>query len=288
MKGPIIAVQEPVLQDVILNFLKKFVRKNFFVLLVQAPDGEDHISSGLLNKGFVPNFIKWIIKSSNVKVNLELPEEHLFKQMKRQKRQNIKNAKNAGIIIRQGSRDDLETFFELMNITCKRRGVSPNPSNLKTLEKIWDIFNQKNKIALFLAELGDKKISALITIMMEKHISLWKFGWSGEYSRFRPNDFLFWEILRWAKAKGFRSADLGAFGTYDIKKGLIIEARENYSEGNDVRFKTGFEGNIFKLQPGLIYFSNLIISLLVRKILLPFADHFTWSEKLIYKLIEII
>ncbi len=284
MKGPVITSNDPIVVKSFLNQLKKFVHRNFFALLLQAPDREDRITSELRQIGFRPNFIKWIIKSANVKINLNLPEDQLVKKMKRQKRQNIQQAKNAGIVVRPGTREDLGLFFKLMSTTCRRRGVRPNPSSLKALEKIWDLFSASDKIALFFAGLNDINISALMVIIMGKHVSLWKFGWSGEYSHFRPNDLLFWETLKWAKAAGYQTADLGSFGTYILKKGRILDLRENYLERQDVRFNTGFGGQVINLQPGLIYFSNPVISFLAKTIL-PHLASFPLTEKIIYKLI---
>ncbi|MDI6698998.1 MAG: peptidoglycan bridge formation glycyltransferase FemA/FemB family protein [Candidatus Saccharicenans sp.] len=284
MKGPVIASDDFIVMKSILNYLKIFIRHKFFAVLVQAPDREDRITSELRQIGFRPNFIKWIIKSANVRINLNLSEDQLFKKMKRQKRQNIQQAQNAGIVVRQGSRGELGLFFKLMNTTCQRRGVRPNPSSLRTLEKIWDLFSIRGKIALFFARLNDIIISALIVIIMGEHVSLWKFGWSGEYPHLRPNELLFWEIIKWAKSAGCISADLGPFGTYLLKRGKIYDARENYLEMQDVRFKTGFGGMIVNLQPGLIHFSNPLINFLARTIM-PYLANYSLTEKIFYKFI---
>ncbi len=283
-KGPIIVDRDPYVIRVIINFLKRTIHNNFLAAIVQPPDTDEEITSIMMNSGFIPNFIGGIIKCANVLVDLNLTEEQIFNKMKRQKRQNIKTARKAGIIIRQGERNEIGTFFALMEYTCWRRGVEPNPPRKEILEIIWESFYQNNQIALFFAQYQNTIISGVMVIVLGKKAFLWKFGWSGQFGHMRPNDLLFWEIFKWAKSRDCHFADLGEFGSYHAKGNLAYAELEIYKDYQDVNFKTGFGGNIIKLQPGLVYFSNALAYHLYQNIL-PILIKIPFVKTYVYRLL---
>lgn len=265
-KGPIVIDRDPAILKLMINYLKKTINNDYSAVIIQPPDFDSEITDIMINSGFIPNYIGGIIKCANVLIDLTFPEEVIYNNLKRQKKQNIKIAKRAGVVIRQGYRKELETFFNLMKSTCLRRGVKPNPPTKNMVEKIWDTFSPNN-IVLFLAEYEKNIISGVLVITCGTRASLWKFGWSGQYGHIRPNDLLFWEIFKWAKSEGFKYADLGEFGSYYAKGSYIYDNLELCKNWDDVRYKTGFGGDILKLQPGFLYFSNSMAEGLYRSVL---------------------
>ena len=264
MKGPVIETNNEQLIQIIIDYFKKAVKKHFQAILVQLPDKDIRLTSMLLNSGFLPNRISGSFKSANVVINLDQSEDRLFKSLKRQKRQNIRIAREAGITVREGGQQELPIFFNLMRTTCLRRGVAPNPSTEEICEALWKVFSPKNQIKLFLAEYQEEIISAVLVLTVGRHASLWKFGWSGKWGQFRPNDLLFWEIFSWAKAQGYLSADLGPFGSFASDGLTAATDLGSLEDSSDVRFKTGFGGEIIRLQPGLLYIPNPIYRSLYR------------------------
>jgi len=262
MKGPVVETDDSLVLNAVIDCLKMVVKKKFTALLVQTPDKDTRLTSRLLSSGFLPNRLSGIIKSANVVINLCQDEEHLLKSLKRQKRQNIRIAREAGITVRQGEYRELPIFFDLMRTTCQRRGVAPNPPTAEICEILWKVFSPKNQIKLFLAEFQGEIISAVLVLTLGHHASLWKFGWSGKFGQYRPNELLFWEIFNWARIQGYLTADLGPFGSFAADGLTAVTDLGSPEESSDVRFKTGFGGEIIKLQPGLLYIPNSVYRLI--------------------------
>jgi hypothetical protein len=159
------------------------------------------------------NLVSWVIKRTTVHVDLRRNEDELLSRMKRQKRQNIKAGLQAGITVREGTKDGLDVFFDYMLETCKRRGVPPNPPNKNAFDLVWSLFSPTGTIRLFFAEYGGERTTGMVVLPLGDYVTLWKFGWSGRFAEHRPNEVLYWEVIKVGQVErlflcGFRRCGL--------------------------------------------------------------------------------
>jgi lipid II:glycine glycyltransferase (peptidoglycan interpeptide bridge formation enzyme) len=126
--------------------------------------------------------------------------------MKRQNRQNIRHAERDGITIREGRRDDLETFYRHYLATSLRQKFAPYP--IEYFYRMWDIFYKKGNIGLILSEYENQPISGLLIVPFNDKVIAKLFGWSGQYAGSRPNEAVFWGAIQWAKTHGYHFFDL--------------------------------------------------------------------------------
>jgi lipid II:glycine glycyltransferase (peptidoglycan interpeptide bridge formation enzyme) len=92
----------------------------------------------------------------------------------------------------------------------------------------------------------------------------WKTGWSGKHSNMKPNEALYWYLIKWAKAKGYRYFD---FGSVNRKTALLVKQKVSLPKEiikTPSFFKTGFGGEIIHLSEALVYIPNIILNSLYR------------------------
>jgi peptidoglycan pentaglycine glycine transferase (the first glycine) len=136
-------------------------------------------------------------------------EAALLEQMKSKWRYNIRLAERRGITVRQGSVDDLATFYALYAETSQRDGFLIRP--LAYYHTTWQTFlRAQNEPAnpaggvLLLAEHADEAQPVAALFLLRYGQRAWYFyGASSERQRRdMPNHLLQWEAMRWAIAQG--------------------------------------------------------------------------------------
>ncbi len=260
LKGPVVNSKDPAVIRFVIQTLKSVAKSSRIqALIVQPPDRDVDMPDLLLKSGFSPSHLEHAVKDNTVVIDLRGDEESIFKAIKRTKRQNINTAIRSGIIVREGNRGDLETFFRFMLDTCKRQQVSPSPSSVQFVEHMWDVFSQTGSIKLFVSEHSGEILSCLVVVPFGDTAYLWKFGWSGKYPKLFPNIIIYWEIFKWARASGLSYADLGAISkeladTVWNGKPITDEQAKTYSY-----YKLSFGGEVVRLTEGSVYFYNPLL-----------------------------
>jgi lipid II:glycine glycyltransferase (peptidoglycan interpeptide bridge formation enzyme) len=259
-KGPVLLPHKQELLPIILKLTKEIAltyRIDF--LIVHPPRLYAEIANTFIENGFMPNYIKGVIQNATVVIDVGKDDEALLASVKRKKKQNIKRAYDSGIIVREGSFKDLSAFHSFMLETCKRIGVVPNPSRLQSLILMWQLFHPVGKMKLFFASFHGEDISGLIAIPFGHTVNLWKFGWSGKFSEYRPNDLLFWETFKWSRNAGYRKVDLVHI---DADSAQEVVQRRNLPPAikkSSSFFKLGWGGEVVILPEGYIFCRNLIM-----------------------------
>lgn len=262
-KGPVILPSKEGLLPYMIDSLRKVVAsRNIKILILHPPRLNAEALAVLADSGFMPNPIKDLVQNATVMIDLGKDEAALLASMKRQKKQNIKKAYDSGVTIREGSLEDLNAFFLLMQETCKRQGVAPNPPHLQSFVHMWNVFQPTGQIKLFFACYKGEDISGVLAIPFGQTVNLWKFGWSGKYSEYRPNDLLFWEIFKWTRTAGYRRADLVHISVESAKETVREQRRPDSVQKTPSFFKLGWGGDVVMLPESYVYFKNPVVKAL--------------------------
>ncbi|MBN1698490.1 MAG: GNAT family N-acetyltransferase [Spirochaetales bacterium] len=259
LKGPVIADEETGTVDAVLIRLKETVkRNNIGFLLAQPPDRDSRLTGFLRKSGFIKNRIKYMLKKATVIIDLDQDEEQILGRMKRQKRQNIMKGLKNGLTLREGTRDDLPVFYRFMEQTCKAQQVTPNPPSVDHVFSLWDIFHKSGNIKVFFITYNNEDISAMVVLPFGSTVNCWKFGWSGKCNNLRPNDVIYWEIIKWSKRNGYRYIDFMIIQLDKISASNKEGTTSSESHKNWSHFKLGFGVEILYLQDGSVYIYNRI------------------------------
>jgi len=203
--GPLVKDNDPLILDKILQKYNKLVSSK--VIFTQFRNIND------LNH-FKPIFKKNGFKFENhldIINNLELSENKLWENLSRDRKKSIKLALKS-LTIKDISNDKkmiLETYKVIASIYDRIKLPIPH---ITFFYNIYDVLNKKNYFKTFAAYYNDKLIGVRIVLCYKDLIYDWYAGSDESYLKYRPNDILPWEIMKWGKQNGFKRFDFGGAG----------------------------------------------------------------------------
>lgn len=263
-KGPVIVRDHPAVAEYAIQLLREMARKEGLqALVVQPPDRCGEMVKNLESNGFLRNFLVRV-NSATWMIDLRDGFEAAEKRMTNTTRNQVRRAMKGGLTIREGGRQDLATFFELMLASCRHQGVRPNPPDLEQLLAMWDALSPSGAIRLYFAEDQEKPLSGHLDILFGKTVAMWKMGSVPDDQKRAPNDFIFHQGLRWASDNHYENCD---FVSFDREMAMSILRRDSLSR-NQVRsrylFLTRFGGRPCLLPAAQVYFPNWLLRSIYR------------------------
>ena len=205
-KGPVVAEHDSELADAILEALCRTARQHDVrYLLVQPPEYADQITEQMQAHEFAPTPLA-VQPTATVKIDLAVDTSQLFAGMKKHARREIRRGLVEGFVVREGSEDDLPTFYRLLSATAVRQGFTP--FSFAYFRSLWQLLEPLGWAKLFIVQRGDEPVSAQIVIPFSDTVIKKSIGWSGKYSHFGPNKVMDWVTMQWAKQAGYRYYDL--------------------------------------------------------------------------------
>ena len=167
-------------------------------------------------------------------------EEEVMAGFKQKWRYNIRLAGKKGVVVKEGTREDLKDFHKIMIETGARDGFIIRP--LEYFEKMYDCLGPEH-MKVLMAYYEDKPISGVIPIFYGNKTWYLYGASSNSHRNLMPNYLLQWEMIKMAIA---RKDDV-----YDFRgvSGVVDETHPQYGL---YRFKQGF-GATFTEFIGEIY-----------------------------------
>lgn len=162
-------------------------------------------------------------------------EEELLNSFSQKHRYNVRLAKRKGITLRDGTREDLPKFYEIMKVTETRDEFYVRP--LSYFEKIWDAMSP-NHIRLIFAEYEGEPISAVLPVKYGNKVWYLYGGSTNKHRNLMPNYLLQFEMMKWGIESG---CDI-----YDFR-GVSGIVSEDHPQHGIYIFKKGFNGDIIEL-----------------------------------------
>lgn len=162
-------------------------------------------------------------------------EDELFKNLHSKTRYNVRLATKKGVVIKEGSREDLKVFHKIMVTTGIRDGFITRP--LSYFERMYDCLGKKH-MKLLMAYYNDEPISGVIVIIYGNKTWYLYGASSNEHRNLMPNYLLQWEMVKIALANKSDIYDLrgvpgiadNSNGLYRFKKGFGAEYTEFIGE----------------------------------------------------------
>lgn len=276
--GPCFEDDDPVARRIWVDKLHAWAKNLRAAYVVVNPNcaQNDALVSFLQRKGYRPKKEKlppWNLTVASLFVDLSKPLDMLFSDLRSSLRRQIRRGIESGLVFREGGERDLPAFFDLMKCTAERRGETPSPSSLLFFQRLWQAFQSRSWVRLFLIEKSNQIISAAFIFPFGTTVRFWKYGWSGEYHKLRPNQLLYWYLIKWSKDNGFKFLDI-----VQVEPGIaeclrnklpLTDKQKKHPLFGPTFFKMGFGGKIFHY-PGAYYrFYNPLLGLLFKFIVYP-------------------
>jgi lipid II:glycine glycyltransferase (peptidoglycan interpeptide bridge formation enzyme) len=271
-KGPLCESCHEDIMPQLLSQIKKWGHINHkFCLLVQPADQEQYLVDQLLYEKFSKLADENIVPPGTIIINLEPDEHTLFKKLSHSKQGNVRRSREAGISVKEGNSQDIETFYTLYLRTSEYLHFEPD---CKTrFENIWRILYPQGHIRLFISYFEDQPVSAIILLCFGSTATCWRFGWTKEHAEKRPNEALYWHTILWAKEQGFQFFD---FGEIELGAAKCLCNDHHLPEEykcSSVRFKLAFGGTPVLYPETYVYFPNAIVRWLYDTILCKIMNH---------------
>jgi Acetyltransferase (GNAT) domain len=165
-----------------------------------------------LGLGFGPNGMEpapgFSVCNADQIVDLSQSEEVLFSELDEACRRAVRKAEKAGLkFVVETAEDRLERYFALAKSSALRTGEALPP--LDYYQAILDQFSKSENVITTFARLGDNDVAALI-LLTGKGAASFLAGVSDPGSlSMRPNDFIHWQAILWAKSMKFMAYRFG-------------------------------------------------------------------------------
>lgn len=135
---------------------------------------------------------------------LESDPEMNLKRLPRDTRYMIRKAAKLGLHVRHNV-DQLDQFHELFAMNLRRHGTPMMPKALLT--NLVEEFG--NQVDLLMVYSEGKAVSGVLTFLFGETVLPHYSGASPAAKRVAGNNFLYWELMRWAAERGYRHFDFG-------------------------------------------------------------------------------
>lgn len=281
-KGPVVKNENRMMIELVVSQLMSITKiSRIKLLIIQPPNYSQVIYSHLIQNGFLHDNITNAV-SATTRVDLIRDLNMIFNSMSASTKRNIKIGQRKGLKVREGAFDDIVTFFKLMTESCRRQNVSPSPGNIHFFRVLYRKFSPKGYVKILILEYDSEVISSIMAIPFGETVYIYKIGWSGRFGNCRPNDFIHWELVKWAKLYGYKFLDF---------VGIDPMAATAICHGNSLpkqfkqtvtSFKLGFGGQALLLSKPCVYVYNPFFKLLYKHVL-PMIISLQTVQRLIHK-----
>ncbi|GAB4265356.1 MAG: peptidoglycan bridge formation glycyltransferase FemA/FemB family protein [Candidatus Promineifilaceae bacterium] len=195
----------------------------------------------LLNQPQMATNTDTIQPPNTMLVDLRPSLDDILASMKQKTRYNIRLAERKEITVRQGTKDDLEAFYQLMAVTGHRDGFGVHAREY--YRTAYELFAPQ-QATLLIAEYQGNPLSAAM-IFANGRTAAYLYGASSSEERSRmPNYAVQWAAIQWAKTHGCHWYDL-----WGLPDAPVDELEAQFTQRSDglwgvYRFKRGFGGSI--------------------------------------------
>jgi lipid II:glycine glycyltransferase (peptidoglycan interpeptide bridge formation enzyme) len=232
-------------------------------LTVQPPMGGEALEPVMATAGFFPGTAP-VAPDATLVVDLARDDDEILGAMSARTRYNVRLFQRRELRLRGGDATDLTAYHHLLERTSKRQGFDPYP--LDYYLALWEQLAPLGHIHLFLLERSDELVSAMLAVTFGDTVTNKLAVWSGEHGQDRPNEGLYWMVMQWGKAHGFRRFDLEGIPR-PVAEATIAGAEipEKY-RSSVASFKLGFGGTLLLLPGPWIWASSRPVAAAYRKL----------------------
>lgn len=150
-------------------------------------------------------------KHLNFLIDLDQPEEEIWRKISKSGRQSVRTSRNKGTIIEEVTeRQKVTIAYQLLQQVYTRAQV---PLASPTLfEAAFDILAPRGMFKVFLARVDEHYIGTCLLLMYNGRIIDWYAGTDRAFSSYCPGELLIWHALQWGKQYYFHLFDFGGAG----------------------------------------------------------------------------
>lgn len=234
-RGPVCDFKDMRVFNFLLEAVKNEAQKHKAIVLKIDPEIEesDGDKVGALKECGFKIQKKQIQPRATIFLNLEKSLDELLKNFEEKTRYNVRLSEKKGVKV---SRDQgVEIFYNIYQETAKRDNFLIHPESY--YRKIYELMGTAGLAQVFVAYLGDEPIAAVFIFCFGSRVWYMYGASKSEHRNVMPNHALHWEVIKWAKEKGYKLYDLW---------GIPVKLDPQHPLFGVHRFKKGFNGDLKK------------------------------------------
>lgn len=166
-----------------------------------------------------------------VLLDLTQPTEELFRQLDSNRRRNVRHAIRSGLEFAEiTSAEEFFAYYRDVYSNWRNTNRKTILEGEATFEGFERRFRPNDNRKLFIARFKGNAIAGAFLLFYRGGLA--EFGAANsldEYLRMRPNDFVQWKMIEWAKSEGFCAYSMGAAGEFHRKFGGTVIPAFHYS-----------------------------------------------------------
>ncbi|MGH3981326.1 MAG: lipid II:glycine glycyltransferase FemX [Pseudonocardiaceae bacterium] len=225
--------------------LRTLGRRRLQMLFVQPPEGADDLSRELLRRGFRTSSAG-IAPAGSLRIDLTATEDEIRRRFARRLRSWPNKWAARGVTVRMGGSQDIALLATLMTHSGRHQDYQPLPVDY--LQAMYSELAATGQAALFVGEVHGEPVAAdLVTgcgAMVRGRLA--GFDRTGEAGRLSVPAAIRWEIIRWAKGRGYKWYDLGGLHEEALRALLAGDCHHSDSWPSSDQAKVAFGGSAYR------------------------------------------
>jgi lipid II:glycine glycyltransferase (peptidoglycan interpeptide bridge formation enzyme) len=237
-RGPIIDFSNKERLDALLEVIEQEADRNHAVSLKIDPEIAADSPAAVANLtalGF-EKALKQVQPRATLIIDLERDLETILMGCEEKTRYNIRLAEKKGVSVKEDPSDKgIAVFHELYRATAVRDKFLVHPEVY--YQKIREIMFPAGLGTNFIAYYNKRPVAAVIVLAFGRTVWYMYGASSSESRNVMPNHLLHWEVIKWAKERGYKEYDLW---------GIPARPTDDHPLFGVYRFKKGFNGALVK------------------------------------------
>lgn len=237
-RGPIVDYFNKELLHNLLDVVEKEADRSHAISLKIDPEVSEDAEEALKNLkalGF-EKALKQIQPRATLILDLNRDLEEILMSFEEKTRYNIRLAGKKGVKVSEDvSEKGIKIFYDLYLETSRRDSFLIHPLNY--YQKLREILFNAGLGTNFIAFYQGKPIAAVVVFSFGRKVWYLYGGSASEHRNVMPNHLLHWEVIKWAKDKGYKYYDLW---------GIPVNPKESHPLYGIYRFKKGFRSQPVK------------------------------------------
>lgn len=232
-RGPVLDFKDGTALDFLLAEIRKLAKKHKAVALKIDPEIEanDPAVAMFKKRGFKPQK-KQVQPRATIYLDLTKSLDDLLASFEEKTRYNIRLSAKKGVKVSiVPGIEGADAFYKIYKETAERDNFLIHPESY--YRKIENIMGPSGMAKVFVAYLGEAAIAAMYVFSFGSRVWYMYGASKSEHREVMPNHALHWEVIKWAKEKGYK--------TYDLW-GIPADPKPGHPLWGVYRFKKGFKG----------------------------------------------
>ncbi len=149
-------------------------------------------------------------------LDLQRDEEEIWKGLYKKSIQwAVKKAVREKVSVQSPNfKEGIVSFYQLKLMTLKKHGIPPPPFVFFKL--MGDLLEPLGCVKLFLATIHNRPVAGDLFFVFKRKVYYMYGASDSRYLKYRPNQLLLWEAIKWAKREGFKLLDFGRVSKTDV------------------------------------------------------------------------